>query len=552
MTEDEVLRQRIMDAATELFAQNGYHGTKIQMVAKRAGVAPHTVRRLTGGRAELFRTIMSTRVMSSAADRVAAAVQDPAADAPLAVLLEAGREVFVDPAGSWDVLELEALTRAHTDPELLAIESDRVGARRENLSRVVGQSREGGGLDRELDANAVVHLALVLSVGLAVLDPVLTVKPTPQAWAALMARIGEAVAPGDLPISASTRAGTPWRVRVDIPNRPGGLSRVTRGLGLLHAYTQALYVVGTPGEHRTFDLFVTAPESVTREQIVAAVSAAGRRVFVQPGAYDDDVDIPTRVLDGATQLLRNPGWAPIGARILAGADRVEVVNAKEGPDAAANVLRLQWTPTRHVVLSRSWAPFAKAERTRAAALLRLSAEVAAQHGDEDALGWIEPIKEGAVLVRLAQPDDADAVADMHLHCSERTRYLRYLSSGDWRGEQLRRLSGGHRGATLVALNRRGEVVALGNVFPDQDDQDGSAAEMAIIVEDRYQRRGLGRVMVRRMLDLARENGFTEIVAVVLAENTGMLRLLEATGLHWTSTIDSGMTTWRAPLAPSNP
>ena len=550
MTEDEVLRQRVVDAAAELFAENGYHGTKVQMVARRAGVSPHTVRRLTGGRAELFRTVMATRVSSSAAARVASAAEDPAAEAPLAVLLAAAADVFVDPARSWDVLELEALTRAHTDPELLVIESDRIRDRRENTTAVVGQSRKGGGLDRDLDQGAIVHLLLSVSVGLAMLDPVLPDKPGAPAWNAVMARLGEALAPGDLPITATQRAGTPWRVRVDLVDRPGSLARLTRGLGLLHAYLVGVQVVGSADDYRTIDVFLNAPQHVKHDQIVAAVSAAGRRVYVRPGAYHDDEDIPSRVLDGATELVRNPGWAPVGARILAGADRVEVVPATEGPDAAPNVLRLQWTSTRHVVLYRSWAPFARAERTRASAQLRLSAEIAASRGDEAALGWLEPIKEGTVLIRLAQPGDADAVADLHQRCSERTRYLRYVSAGEWRDVQLRRLSGGHRGATLVALNRRGEVVALGNVFPEQDDPTGRAAEMAIIVEDRYQRRGLGRAMVRRQVELAREMGFTAIVAVVLAENTGMLRLLRETELEWTSSIEDAMTTWRAPLPPT--
>lgn len=550
MTEDEVLRQRVVDAAAELFAENGYHGTKVQMVARRAGVSPHTVRRLTGGRAELFRAIMSTRVSSSAAARVAAAAVDPAAEAPLAVILAAAQDVYVNPSRSWDVLELEALTRSHTDPELMGIESDRMRDRRENVLAVVGQARHGGGLDRDLDQAAIGHFLMAMSVGLAMLDPVLVDKPGVPAWNAVMARVGEALAPGDLPITAAQRAGTPWRVRVDIVDRPGGLARLTRGLGLLHAYLVGVQVVGSADEYRTIDVFLNAPQTVTRDHIVATVSAVGRRVYVRPGAYDDDVDIPSRVLDGATTLVRNPGWAPVGARILAGADRVEVVPATEGPDAAPNVLRLQWTSTRHVVLHRSWAPFARAERTRASALLRLSAEIAASRGDEGALGWLEPIKEGTVLIRLAQPGDADAVADLHQRCSERTRYLRYVSAGEWRDVQLRRLSGGHRGATLVALNRRGEVVALGNVFPEQDDPTGRAAEMAIIVEDRYQRRGLGRAMVRRQVELAREMGFTAIVAVVLAENTGMLRLLRETELEWTSSIEDAMTTWRAPLPPT--
>jgi len=53
VTTDDELRQRIVDAAAELFAENGYGGTKLRMVAERADVPPRTVKRLTGGRAQL-------------------------------------------------------------------------------------------------------------------------------------------------------------------------------------------------------------------------------------------------------------------------------------------------------------------------------------------------------------------------------------------------------------------------------------------------------------------------------------------------------------------
>jgi hypothetical protein len=40
--------------------------------------------------------------------------------------------------------------------------------------------------------------------------------------------------------------------------------------------------------------------------------------------------------------------------------------------------------------------------------------------------------------------------------------------------------------------------------------------------------------------------------VVLADNAGMLHLLEATDLHWSSTINSGVQTLRAQHATDDP
>jgi AcrR family transcriptional regulator/RimJ/RimL family protein N-acetyltransferase len=543
--DDDQLRRRVIDAAAELFAEFGFSGTKVAMVAKRAGVDARTVRRLTGGRAELFDQVMASKVISTAAERVAAAASDPGAAPPLAVILAAAQEVFSAPERSWDVLELEALTRAQLDEDLRTIEAARIQRRWDNTRALISQVRANGGLDPDLADNAVVHFALALSAGLAMLDPVLPSRPTLGQWNTLMARIGASLAPHELLLAPDHQAGTPWRVRVDVPDRPGAVARLIRALATLHAYTVALYVIGSDEGYRTIDVALTAPHGVTPAALRAVAMSAGRNGHVMPGSLDDALDLPTRILDAATELVTNPGWAPLAAAALVEADEVEVADATEGQDDRVDVLRLQWTTDRHVVLQRDWAPFARAERTRASALLRLSAAIASLTG-ESPYGWVEPITDGTVGIRLARPEDSDAVAAMHERCSERSRYQRYFSVVEWRDVQLRRLSGGHRGATLVVTSDDDTIIGLGNVFPDEPG-DSNAAEIALIVEDAYQGRGVGRQLLTRMLDLALHLGFGEVVAVVLADNGGMLHLLRSTGLQWTSGIQSGVTTMRAPL-----
>ena len=556
MASDEELRQRIVDAAAELFAEHGYSGTKLRMVAERAEVKPGTVKRLTGGRAQLFAQVLAAKLTSGSADRVAAAVAHPGAAPPLAVLLEAAGEIFAAPERSWGILELEALTRAHRDDDVRALEAARVSQRWANVKTVAEQSRRAGGVDAAVDVDAFVHFAMAVSVGLAMVDPVVDRRPSQANWNALMARIGAAFAPAELLLTAEHEARTPWRLRVDIPDRPGGLARLIRALSTLHVSVVATAVLGSGDGTRTIDLAVTVPEAVSADVLLAAAMAAGSNGYLTKGSPEDDLDLPTRVLDGATELVTNPGSAPLAAATLVEADHFEVTDATEGEDDAADVLRLQWTADRHVVLQRDWAPFARAEKTRASALLRLAAAIAEAEGDTQALGWVEPMRDGGtVWIRLARPGDADAVAAMHERCSEQSLYRRYLTGvGQWRELALRRLSGGHRGATLVAMSEEGTIVGLGHVFPDASEGDAHTAEIAVIVEDAYQGRGIGTRLLRHMLELAERLGFTDVVGTVLAENTGMQRVLEATGLDWTRELDESVLTMRArlPSAPSGP
>ena len=63
---------------------------------------------------------------------------------------------------------------------------------------------------------------------------------------------------------------------------------------------------------------------------------------------------------------------------------------------------------------------------------------------------------------------------------------------------------------------------------------------------------MGTALLRHLLRMAQRMGFAEVVGVVLADNTSMLHLLDATDLHWDSTIDSGVRTMRAQLPADHP
>ena len=547
MTTDEQIRRRIIDVAAELFAQHGYEGVGVRQVAQEVGVSQYRVRKLTGGRAELFAAVMAEKVSSDAADRIARAVEAPDELPPLAAIVAAGAAVFAAPQYSWDLLELEALTRSHRDTELHEIESVRIQERWDNMRAVVRRVREAGGIDGDVDDDALAHFSLTLSVGLAMLDPVITRKPTQLNWDAMITRIGTAMAPPRMLLRAEEEPRSYWRILIDVPDRPGGVAMFIRAMAALYGYTVAVYVVGSGEGTRTLDMRLTAPSSVTEQTLLAAAMSAGSNAKISPGSPDDALDLPTRILDASTELVTNPGWAPSVAKHLVAADHVEVVRATKGQDDGPDVLRLQWTPERHVLLRRTWAPFTRVEQARASALLRLSAAIAVASGDADAQGWVEPVKDGTVWIRLAYPEDAEAVGEMHRRCSDRTLYLRYVSSGDWHEIQMRRLSGGHSGATLVAIGDEGRIIGLGNVFPERPDEN-TTAEIAVLVEDAHQGEGVGTALLRRQLKIAERMGFSEVVAVVLTENGAMTRMLERTGLTWSTRIEEGSSTMRAALA----
>ena len=105
-------------------------------------------------------------------------------------------------------------------------------------------------------------------------------------------------------------------------------------------------------------------------------------------------------------------------------------------------------------------------------------------GEPEGFGWRENLRDGrTVAIRLGRPADTAGVEAMHERCSPESRYQRYFTPmNEWREDNLRRISGGHRGATLVVTDVHDDVIALGNVFPSGPG-DVDAAEIAVIVDD---------------------------------------------------------------------
>ena len=56
------------------------------------------------------------------------------------------------------------------------------------------------------------------------------------------------------------------------------------------------------------------------------------------------------------------------------------------------------------------------------------------------------------------------------------------------------------------------------------------AEVAFVVVDEYQGRGIGRALIRHLIRIARAAGLRTLVAEVLPENTPMLQLFKTCGL----------------------
>jgi acetyltransferase len=137
-----------------------------------------------------------------------------------------------------------------------------------------------------------------------------------------------------------------------------------------------------------------------------------------------------------------------------------------------------------------------------------------------------------ILIRPIRPEDEPLMVRFHESLSAQSVYLRYFHmenvSARVAHERLLRkcFIDYDRETALVAEVANGgtggnEFLAVGRLSRERDPQEG---EVAILVTDSAQHKGLGTELLRHLIELARSEKYARIVAHILPENAAMRKL----------------------------
>ncbi len=157
-----------------------------------------------------------------------------------------------------------------------------------------------------------------------------------------------------------------------------------------------------------------------------------------------------------------------------------------------------------------------------------------------------------VLIRPIRPEDEELHIELFHSLSRQTNYYRFFS-------YRRRLT--HEQAarfTQIDYDREMAIIAL----VEEDGRQRSVGvnrltyqprldkhEFAIVVADAYQGLGVGRILMRRLLEIARDRRIRKIYGVVLAENQKMIEFCRAFGFK-VDDQDGSTITFRLDLEPA--
>ncbi len=146
-----------------------------------------------------------------------------------------------------------------------------------------------------------------------------------------------------------------------------------------------------------------------------------------------------------------------------------------------------------------------------------------------------------VTIRAIHPDDKDRLVKAFLALEPQTIRLRFFyPKQSLTVDDLTRLANmdyQQRVGLAATVQNGGQEVIVG--FGEYAAR-GQSAEIAFVVEEDWQGRGIASRLLRQLTAIARANGITQFEADVLAENTPMLAVFRNSGLRMRTSHGQGV------------
>jgi len=184
-------RDRLVAAAAEVFAEKGYDRAGVQEIARRAGFTTGAIYGRFRGKAELLLAAIEAQSDDEfeqlfAENRFEGTATD--------IITTVGSHLVTEEFDNGQALLLEAFVAARRDPEVKVMLRRVIEHRTDELTALVAEAKQRGGIDPELDTLSIVRFCHAVGFGFLLFGAIELDRPAAEPWEALINRLVGAVA----------------------------------------------------------------------------------------------------------------------------------------------------------------------------------------------------------------------------------------------------------------------------------------------------------------------------------------------------------------------
>ncbi len=152
-------------------------------------------------------------------------------------------------------------------------------------------------------------------------------------------------------------------------------------------------------------------------------------------------------------------------------------------------------------------------------------------------------------LRPMRVEDRELLTEFYSRVSDQSKYLRFFAPMPRLSERdLDRFSDvDHRDRVAIVLTVADRMIAVGRY----DVVEKGEAEVAFLVEDKHQGRGIAQLLLEHLAQAGRERGVDRFVADVLPENVKMIQVFRDAGYKVTGGFEEGVMRFEFPIDPTD-
>ncbi|WP_324501699.1 GNAT family N-acetyltransferase [Nocardioides sp.] len=152
-------------------------------------------------------------------------------------------------------------------------------------------------------------------------------------------------------------------------------------------------------------------------------------------------------------------------------------------------------------------------------------------------------------IRPIRPEDAQLMVEFYARVSPESKYYRFFTPMPELPERdIRRFTHvDHVDRVALVVLVGGQMIAVGRY----DRVKNAEAEVAFLVEDAHQGRGIGQLLLEHLAQAGRERGIERFVAEVLPDNQAMIHTFRDAGYKLASGYEDGVMMLEFPIDPTD-